>query len=44
MRSEISDVELANGVAMPSFGFGTWPIPDREAESMVVAALEAGTG
>ena len=42
MRSEIPEVELANGVGMPSFGFGTWPIPDREAESMVAAAIEAG--
>jgi len=42
MTPEIPDVELANGVAMPSFGFGTWPIPDRETESIVAAAIEAG--
>ncbi len=27
---------------MPVIGFGTWPISDREAESMVVAAIETG--
>jgi 2,5-diketo-D-gluconate reductase A len=27
---------------MPVIGFGTWPIPDREAEGMVAAAIETG--
>jgi 2,5-diketo-D-gluconate reductase A len=33
---------LANGVAMPPIGYGTWPIGDREVETMVTAAIEAG--
>jgi 2,5-diketo-D-gluconate reductase A len=33
---------LANGVAMPPHGFGTWPISDREVEPMVAAAIETG--
>lgn len=35
-------VDLANGVAMPDFGLGTWPIGDREIETIVAAALETG--
>lgn len=35
-------LELANGVAMPPIGYGTWPIADREVETMVAAAIEAG--
>jgi 2,5-diketo-D-gluconate reductase A len=35
-------IELANGVAMPQIGFGTWPIGDRKAEQMVAAAIETG--
>jgi 2,5-diketo-D-gluconate reductase A len=35
-------VDLSNGVRMPTIGFGTWPIPDREAGGMVQAAIEAG--
>jgi 2,5-diketo-D-gluconate reductase A len=35
-------VTLSNGVAMPIIGYGTWPIPDREAEDMVAAALDVG--
>ena len=35
-------VDLSNGVSMPAIGYGTWPIPDREAEKMVVAAIDAG--
>jgi len=35
-------LELANDVAIPPIGFGTWPIPDRKAEPMVAAAIEAG--
>ncbi|HSK06596.1 MAG TPA: aldo/keto reductase [Acidimicrobiia bacterium] len=33
---------LANGVAIPPIGYGTWPIGDREVETMVRAAIEAG--
>ena len=35
-------LELANGVAMPPIGYGTWPIRDREVEPLVTAAIEAG--
>ena len=35
-------VELSNGVSIPVIGYGTWPIPDRDAERMVAAAVEAG--
>jgi len=35
-------VDLSNGVSMPLIGYGTWPIPDRDAEKMVAAAIEAG--
>jgi 2,5-diketo-D-gluconate reductase A len=35
-------VTLSNGVAIPIIGYGTWPIPDREAEDMVAAALDVG--
>jgi len=35
-------VELFNGVSMPVIGYGTWPIPDRDAEGMVAAAVDAG--
>jgi 2,5-diketo-D-gluconate reductase A len=35
-------IELANGVAMPQIGFGTWPIADRKAEQMVATAIETG--
>ncbi len=35
-------VELFNGVSIPVIGYGTWPIPDRDAERMVAAAVEAG--
>jgi 2,5-diketo-D-gluconate reductase A len=34
--------DLSNGLAIPVIGFGTWPIPDREAEGMVAAAIETG--
>jgi 2,5-diketo-D-gluconate reductase A len=39
---DVPTVSLANGVEMPVLGFGTWPLDDREAERMVVAALDAG--
>ncbi len=35
-------IDLSNGVPMPTIGFGTWPITDREAAGMVQAAIEAG--
>jgi 2,5-diketo-D-gluconate reductase A len=40
--TEMPTVALANGVEMPTLGFGTWPLDDREAERMVAAALDAG--
>lgn len=33
---------LANGVAMPALGLGTWPMNDREAQKLIPAAVEAG--
>jgi 2,5-diketo-D-gluconate reductase A len=42
MTENPDHIELANGVAMPPIGFGTWPIGDRNAESMVAAAIESG--
>ncbi len=33
---------LANGVAMPTIGYGTWPIGVREVESLVTSAIETG--
>jgi len=42
LKSAEHHVELFNGVSMPVIGYGTWPIPDRDAESMVGAAVEAG--
>jgi 2,5-diketo-D-gluconate reductase A len=33
---------LANGVPMPALGLGTWPIPDRQTEVIVKAAIDAG--
>ena len=43
MPSDLHDrVALSNGVAMPLIGYGTWPIPDREAENLVAAALDVG--
>ena len=35
-------VTLANGVAMPHLGLGTWPLNDREAAATVARALGAG--
>jgi 2,5-diketo-D-gluconate reductase A len=40
--STIPTLDLSNGVSMPVIGYGTWPIPDREAEGMVAAAIETG--
>jgi 2,5-diketo-D-gluconate reductase A len=38
----IPTVPLSNGVEIPALGFGTWPLDEREAETMVSAALEVG--
>jgi 2,5-diketo-D-gluconate reductase A len=35
-------VTLANGVVMPTFGLGTWPLTDDEAETTVTAAIRSG--
>lgn len=35
-------VTLANGVAMPQFGLGTWPMNDAEAAVAVVQAIDLG--
>lgn len=40
--SKVPPIVLNNGVAMPQLGFGVWQVPDREAESAVATALEAG--
>jgi 2,5-diketo-D-gluconate reductase A len=40
--SAVPSVTLANRVAMPALGFGTWPMDDAEAETAVAAALRAG--
>jgi 2,5-diketo-D-gluconate reductase A len=39
---EVPTVRIADGVEMPTLGFGTWPLDDREAERMVAAALDVG--
>ena len=40
--SAVPSVTLANRVAMPALGLGTWPMDDAEAETAVAAALRAG--
>jgi 2,5-diketo-D-gluconate reductase A len=40
--TRVPTVTLANGVAMPALGFGTWPMDDLEAETAVAVALRAG--
>ena len=35
-------MKLSNGVEMPALGLGTWPMDDKEAESTIAAAIEAG--
>jgi 2,5-diketo-D-gluconate reductase A len=42
MSAAPQDHILANGVGMPPIGYGTWPIGDREVESMVASAIDAG--
>ena len=37
----IPSLELSNGISIPSTGFGTWPIPDQEAEQLVLAGVNA---
>src|ERR1051325_2501707 len=40
--SKVPPIILNNGVEMPQLGFGVWQVPDDEAETAVVQALEAG--
>lgn len=40
--SKVPPITLNNGVEMPQLGFGVWQVPDDEAETAVVTALEAG--
>ncbi|MGW5040804.1 aldo/keto reductase [Streptomyces parvulus] len=42
MSSKVPPIILNNGVEMPQLGFGVWQVPDDEAETAVVQALEAG--
>ena len=35
-------VTLANGVAMPALGLGTWPMNDDEAETVICQAIQSG--
>jgi 2,5-diketo-D-gluconate reductase A len=42
VMTSVAALELSNGVTMPIIGFGTWPIPDRDAEGMVAAAIRTG--
>ena len=40
--SEVPEVTLAGGVAMPMLGFGTWPMRGHKACEAVLTALQAG--
>jgi 2,5-diketo-D-gluconate reductase A len=40
--TDVPNVTLANGVTMPTLGFGTSPLSDTDTEAMVGAALRAG--
>ena len=40
--TSVPSITLNNGVAIPQLGFGTWQIPQPEAEARVWEALEAG--
>lgn len=42
MIADISSLELAGGVSMPSIGLGTWPLRGDEATAAVLSALDAG--
>jgi 2,5-diketo-D-gluconate reductase A len=35
-------IELSNGVTMPALGLGTWPMDDKEAETAIAVAANAG--
>ncbi|MDK1472101.1 aldo/keto reductase [Streptomyces sp. 549] len=40
--SNVPNITLNNGVAMPQLGFGVWQVPDDEATAAVGQAIEAG--
>ncbi|MER6119088.1 aldo/keto reductase [Streptomyces sp. NPDC001743] len=40
--SQVPSLTLNNGVEMPQLGFGVWQVPDDEAETAVVTAIESG--
>lgn len=42
MIADISSLELAGGVSMPSVGLGTWPMRGQEAVAAVRSALDLG--
>lgn len=42
MIADISSLELAGGVSMPSIGLGTWPMRGYEAAAAVLSALDVG--
>lgn len=42
MIADISSLELAGGVNMPSIGLGTWPMRGQEAAAAVLSALDVG--
>jgi 2,5-diketo-D-gluconate reductase A len=41
-QSPVPTIKLNTGARMPQLGFGVWQVPADEAESVVLAALEAG--
>ena len=42
MNQTIPSLTLANGVAIPNLGLGTWPMDDREAAKTVATAITLG--
>ncbi len=42
MTSHVSTVELRHGAKMPRVGLGTWPMSDREAETVIAQAIGLG--
>jgi diketogulonate reductase-like aldo/keto reductase len=42
VSSKVPPIILNNGVEMPQLGYGVWQVPDDEAETAVLTALEAG--
>ncbi|GAB3970666.1 aldo/keto reductase [Streptomyces sparsus] len=40
--SNVPNITLNNGVAMPQLGFGVWQVPDDEAATTIGQAIEAG--